>query len=102
VTEQAAGKRIGTGRSADVFDIDGGRVLRSYRDSRPPEEVAREAEVMAHAREHGVPVPEVFEVSGTDIISREWLLAGLTNRLADPHLHDAEITRLRQAQSRLS
>jgi aminoglycoside phosphotransferase (APT) family kinase protein len=68
VTEQAAGKRIGTGRSADVFDIGGGRVLRSYRDDRPPEEVAREAEVMAHARGHGVPVPEVFEVSGTDII----------------------------------
>lgn len=68
MTEQAAGKRIGTGRSADVFDIGGGRVLRSYRDGRPPEEVAREAEVMAHAREHGVPVPEVFEVSGMDII----------------------------------
>lgn len=68
MTEQAAGKRIGTGRSADVFDIGGGRVLRSYRDGRPPEEVAREAEVMGHARGHGVPVPEVFEVSGTDII----------------------------------
>lgn len=68
MSEQAAGKRIGTGRSADVFDIGGGRVLRSYRDSRPPEGVAREAEVMAHARGHGVPVPEVFEVSGTDII----------------------------------
>jgi len=68
VTEQAAGKRIGTGRSADVFDIGDGRVLRSYRDGRPPERVAREAEVMAHVRAHGVPVPEVFELSGTDII----------------------------------
>jgi hypothetical protein len=86
VTEQAAGKRSGTGRSADVFDIGGGCMPLSYRDGRPPEEVAREAEVMAHAREHGVPVPGVFEASGTDII---------TERVSGP-------TMLRRAQSRLS
>jgi aminoglycoside phosphotransferase (APT) family kinase protein len=99
VTEQAARKPIGTGRSADVFDIGGGRVLRSYRDGRPPEWVAREAEVMAHARAHGVPIPEVFEVSGTDIVmervsgptmldvltSRPWLLWSHARLLARLH-----------------
>ena len=59
---------IGTGRSADVYDAGNGRVLRRYRDGRPAAWVAREAEVMGHARAHGVPVPEVFEVSGTDIV----------------------------------
>lgn len=56
------------GRNADVYDIGEGRVLRRYRDGRPAEFVAREAEVMAHARAHGVPVPEVFDVSGCDIV----------------------------------
>jgi aminoglycoside phosphotransferase (APT) family kinase protein len=99
VTGQTAGQRIGTGRSADVFDIGGGRVLRTYRDGRPAESVAREAEVMAHARAHGVPVPEVFEVSGADIVMervsgptmlgvltrRPWLLWSHARMLA--HLH---------------
>lgn len=62
------GKLLGAGRNADAYDIGGGRVLRRYRDSRPPAAVAREAEVMRHARAHGAPVPEVFEVSGTDIV----------------------------------
>jgi aminoglycoside phosphotransferase (APT) family kinase protein len=51
-----------------VYDIGDRRVLRRYRDSRPPAWVAREAEVMAHARAHGVPVPEVFDVTGSDIV----------------------------------
>lgn len=68
MTERAAGTLIGTGRNADVFDAGGGKVLRRYRDGRPPEWVRREAEVMTHARAHGVPVPEVFEVDGGDIV----------------------------------
>jgi Ser/Thr protein kinase RdoA (MazF antagonist) len=59
---------IGAGRSADVYDAGDGRVLRRYRDGRPAVWVAREAEVMRHARAHGVPVPEVFDVSGADIV----------------------------------
>jgi Ser/Thr protein kinase RdoA (MazF antagonist) len=51
-----------------VYDIGGGRVLRRYRDGRPEHAVAREAEIMAHARAHGVPVPEVFGVAGADIV----------------------------------
>jgi aminoglycoside phosphotransferase (APT) family kinase protein len=62
------GRLIGSGRNADVYDIGDGRALRRYRDGRPPQAVGREAEVMAHARAHGVPVPEVFDVSGCDIV----------------------------------
>jgi aminoglycoside phosphotransferase (APT) family kinase protein len=108
VTEQAARRPIGTGRSADVFDIGGGRVLRSYRDGRPAEWVAREAEVMAHARAHGVPVPEVFEVSGVDIVmerlsgptmldvltSHPWLLWSHARLLARLHARVHEVPAL--------
>jgi aminoglycoside phosphotransferase (APT) family kinase protein len=59
---------IGAGRNADVYDAGNGRVLRRYRDQRPAAWVAREAEVMIHARAHGAPVPEVFEVTGSDIV----------------------------------
>ena len=51
-----------------MYDVGGGRVLRRYRDGRDPAAVDREAQVMAHARAHGVPVPEVFEVAGSDIV----------------------------------
>ena len=62
------GTLLGSGRNADVYDIGGGRVRRRYRDGRDADPVEREAEVMAHARAHGVPVPEVYEVSGSDIV----------------------------------
>ncbi|HUC27606.1 MAG TPA: phosphotransferase [Streptosporangiaceae bacterium] len=57
---------MGSGRRADVYDIGNGRVLRRYRD--PTAGAEREAQVMVHARAHGVPVPEVFGASGTDIV----------------------------------
>ena len=62
------GTLLGAGRNADVYDVGGGRVLRRYRDGRDPAAVDREAQVMAYARAHGVPVPEVFEVTGSDIV----------------------------------
>ena len=62
------GTLVGAGRNADVYDVGGGRVLRRYRDGRDAAAVEREGQVMAHARAHGVPVPEVFEVTGSDII----------------------------------
>ena len=62
------GTLVGAGRNADVYDIGGGRVLRRYRDGRDAAAVDREARVMVHARAHGVPVPEVFEVDGSDIV----------------------------------
>jgi aminoglycoside phosphotransferase (APT) family kinase protein len=80
VTQQLPGTLVGTGRNADVYDIGEGRVLRRYRDERPPAWVEREAEVMAHARAHGVPVPEVFDVAGCDIVME---------RVAGPTMLDA-------------
>jgi aminoglycoside phosphotransferase (APT) family kinase protein len=68
MAEAVAGELVGAGRSADVYAAGEGRVLRRYRDGRPPAAVAREAEVMAHARAHGVPVPEVCDVAGRDIV----------------------------------
>jgi aminoglycoside phosphotransferase (APT) family kinase protein len=65
---EAPGALVGTGRSADVYDLGNGRVLRRYRDQREPAWVAVEAEVMVRARACGVPVPEVFDVSGADIV----------------------------------
>jgi aminoglycoside phosphotransferase (APT) family kinase protein len=62
------GTLVGAGRNADVYDVGGGRVLRRYRDGRDAAAVDREARVMAHARAHGVPVPEVFDVTGSDIV----------------------------------
>jgi aminoglycoside phosphotransferase (APT) family kinase protein len=62
------GTLVGAGRNADVYDIGGGRVLRRYRDGRDAAAVDREAQVMVHARAHGVPVPEVFEVADSDIV----------------------------------
>jgi Ser/Thr protein kinase RdoA (MazF antagonist) len=64
----AAGTLLGSGRNADVYDIGGGRVLRRYRDGREAREIAREAAVMARVRAAGVLVPEVFDVSGPDIV----------------------------------
>ncbi len=47
---------LGAGRAAIVSDLGGGRVLR--RGGAP----AREAEIMAHARRAGYPVPAVHEI----------------------------------------
>ena len=55
------GPLLGTGRTADVFDVGGGRVLRRYRDGT---DATHEAEVMQWVRAQGVPVPEVFEADG--------------------------------------
>jgi aminoglycoside phosphotransferase (APT) family kinase protein len=47
---------IASGRDADVWALDGDRVLRRYRDGR---DMDREASVMRHASAHGYPVPRV-------------------------------------------
>ena len=62
------GTLVGSGRNADVYDVGDGRVLRRYRDGRDAKRVDSEAQVMTRARAAGVPVPEVFDVSGPDIV----------------------------------
>lgn len=58
---------IGKGRAADVYDLGGGRVLRRYRLAAAAN-AELEARAMQHLRAHGVPVPEVFEADGTDLV----------------------------------
>lgn len=59
------GPLIGTGRSADIYDIGGGRVLRRSRraDVSAPEVAAMRAVAAA-----GYPVPVVYSIDGRDMV----------------------------------
>ncbi|MEV4571561.1 phosphotransferase [Nonomuraea sp. NPDC049419] len=61
------GELVGAGRSADVYAIGDGRVLRRYRVDA---DTRRELEIMVHVAAHGFPVPEVFpgESTATDLV----------------------------------
>ena len=60
------GPKLASGRDADVFELRNGRVLRRNRDRSKTSEL--EAEIMRFVREHGYPVPAVYEVSGPDMV----------------------------------
>jgi aminoglycoside phosphotransferase (APT) family kinase protein len=91
------GRLIGSGRGADVYELDANRVLRRYRASLS---AAPEARVMSYLHAAGYPVPEVFDVDGQSLImarlsgrdmlaelgSKPWLAARHARTLA--HLHD--------------
>jgi aminoglycoside phosphotransferase (APT) family kinase protein len=64
---------IGRGRAADIYALDGGRVLRRYRTAHRCES---EAGLMRHLRQAGYPVPEVFGADGRDLVMER--LAGPT------------------------
>jgi aminoglycoside phosphotransferase (APT) family kinase protein len=92
------GPPVGFGRSAEVYDLGHGRVLRRYRDR--ARLARREAEVISWAGAHGVPVPEVFDVDGPDIVMEKvdgpTMLADLARhpwRLAS---HAATLARLHE------
>ncbi|MDM8085932.1 aminoglycoside phosphotransferase family protein [Cellulomonas cellasea] len=55
---------LAAGRDADVFALDEERVLRRYRSGRS---ALGEVRLMAHARSHGFPAPEVFSAQGPDL-----------------------------------
>ncbi|MGJ7018504.1 aminoglycoside phosphotransferase family protein [Streptomyces griseorubens] len=57
---------IAQGRDADVYALDGTRVLRRYRDGGPP--TGPEARVMTYLAEKGYPVPRVHDVTDTDMV----------------------------------
>jgi len=98
----APGPLIGRGRAADVYDVGGGRVLRRYRTDQPCE---FEFAVMRALRAAGYPVPEVFEVSGPDLVmerlegrtmldvlgSAPWRAGSLARQLADLHVRLGEV-----------
>jgi aminoglycoside phosphotransferase (APT) family kinase protein len=97
------GRLIGSGRAADVYELDAGRVLRRYRVA---VDVEPEARLMTYLRSAGYPVPEVFDaqgpdmvmarLSGTDLLSdlarRPWMARAHALMLADMHdrLHQIE------------
>jgi aminoglycoside phosphotransferase (APT) family kinase protein len=97
------GRLIGSGRAADVYELDAHRVLRRYRN---PFDVGAEAAVMAHLRAAGYPVPEVFDAQGSDLVMtrlhgtdmladlarKPWLAARHGRKLAQLHdqLHEIE------------
>ena len=56
---------IASGREADIFALDAGRVLRRYRRVA---DVTGEAAVMTHVAAHGYPVPAVHEAHGSDMV----------------------------------
>ncbi|TKA08835.1 phosphotransferase [Actinacidiphila oryziradicis] len=56
---------IGSGRDADIYALDGSRVLRRYRHGGP---TGQEARLMAHLADHGYPVPRVYDTTETDMV----------------------------------
>jgi aminoglycoside phosphotransferase (APT) family kinase protein len=59
------GELIGSGRSADIYAIGPGRVLRRFRGDY---DMRYEAEFMTHLGQAGFPVPVVYDASGSDLI----------------------------------
>ena len=65
LSKTAAVRVIAAGRASEIVDLGDGRVLRRFKGHGDP---AREAAVMEHARAHGFPVPEVFEVRDDGLV----------------------------------
>ena len=61
------GPLLASGRDGDIFEFGPGRVLRRAKSGRV---IEGEARTIAYAREHGYPVPEIFDVraGGTEIV----------------------------------
>ena len=90
------GPLLGAGRSADVYALGAGRVLRRYR---VPIDVAAEARLMRYLAASGFPVPEVYDADGQDIVMERldgpdlladigrhpWLIRRHARTLADLH-----------------
>src|SRR5437660_12136998 len=89
---------LARGRAADVLADGPGRVRRRYRTGQ--HDCSLEAEVMRHARAHGLPVPEGYDAAGSEIVMeridgrtmledltrRPWLARTHAERLAELHL----------------
>ncbi|MFD5818799.1 phosphotransferase [Streptomyces sp. NPDC127038] len=60
------GRLLGSGRSADVYEMDGAWVLRRMRGGRG--DAAAEAAVMQHLHAHGYPVPGVRAATRADLV----------------------------------
>ncbi len=60
------GRLLAEGRSARVYLIEDGWLLRRFRDQR--QDVTTEATVLRWAARHGVPVPAVHGAAGPDLV----------------------------------
>ena len=92
------GPLLASGRDGDIFEYGPGRVLRRAKSGRV---IEGEARIIAYAREHGYPVPEIIDVraNGTEIvmgridgpmmmdamIRKPWLMRRYARQLADLH-----------------
>src|SRR3984893_14206917 len=92
------GPLLESGRDGDIFEFGPGLVLRRARSGRV---IEGEARVIAYAREHGYPVPEIHGVrsGGTEIVMeriegpmmmdvmmhKPWLIPRYSRELADLH-----------------
>jgi Ser/Thr protein kinase RdoA (MazF antagonist) len=94
--DRSPGPLVGSGRTADVFEHPGGRVLRRYHEAR---DTVREVAAMEYARANGFPAPAAEAASPTDVVMdrvtgptmladlmrRPWLIARHAALLADLH-----------------
>lgn len=62
------GRLLGSGRSADVFEVEGERGWVVRRDRDGWGDAVAEAAVMEHVREHGYPVPAVRAATRADLV----------------------------------
>jgi aminoglycoside phosphotransferase (APT) family kinase protein len=92
------GRLLASGRDGDIFEFGPGLVLRRAKNGRV---IEGEARIIAYAREHGYPVPEIHEVraGGTEIVMeridgpimmdamlrKPWKMARYARELADLH-----------------
>ena len=79
------GPLLASGRDGDIFEFGPGRVLRRAKNGRV---IENEARIIAYAREHGYPVPEIYDVreGGTEIVMQ---------RIEGPIMADAMLKRPR-------
>ena len=90
---------IAEGRASEILDLGDGRVLRRFKKGGNPQ---CEARVMEHARRHGYPVPELFEVRPDALVLE--LVEGPTmaaSGLAQPETMDALARTLADLHDRL-
>jgi len=57
-----AGKLIGRGRTADVYEIDDNKILKLYRENFPKRAVQSEYDISKYIQDHLSIVPRVFEL----------------------------------------
>src|SRR6478736_1074140 len=92
------GPLLASGRDGDIYEFGPGLVLRRAKSGRV---IEREAKIIAYAREHGYPVPQIHDVlsGGTEIVMdriegpmmademlrQPWKMPRYCNELADLH-----------------